>query len=99
MNVYINGKSAGEIQGTTLLKRGKQVILFRNFDGFGIAEKILKDYPIEKIVIVYNNISYETTSERFLEKGIKYHKPPFEPQIILPRSYFQVIDKKQISLC
>lgn len=85
MKMTASGKVVGDLVEGTLYKRGKQVVLFRNYDGFAIPEKIAKDPRVESVAIEYNGAVYSASIERWLTYGIRYHKEPYEPQIILRR--------------
>ena len=82
----------------TLTKRGKQVQLMRNMDGFGLSIDILEHPEIERVKIHFDGKIYMTDLETFDKKGIYYNHKDFEPQKILPRKYFSISDPNQKEL-
>lgn len=139
-----NGKIIGNKRGRQLIKRGKQAVLFRAMDGFGmptgLVDKMLATMEhdssksvrvfsqggnpglvqtdgseesdalrintqptgavasFDTVEIHYDDVIYQAPLSAFKEHGIPYHKPPFEPQYILPRKYFISIDSKQLRM-
>jgi hypothetical protein len=98
MEVIANGKRIGTVHKGTLIKSGKAVVLFRNYGGFGVPEEVLKNAFIHKVQVHYEGRTYEAHTDTFERKGIKYHQPPYEPQVILPRKYWSIEDSKQPQL-
>jgi hypothetical protein len=80
----------GTISNKTLIKRGKQVILMRKMDGFGVSLSSLKFHSFDQVEIHYLDKMYHATVDDFATKGIMYERPPFEKQVILPRRYWRV---------
>lgn len=82
-----------------LTKRGKQVVLFRNYDGFGLPLSVLK--TIKSLEIHYDGEVYTATPEDFYEHGIEndfkdtrtYHT---EKQLVLPRRFFKRGNQEQL---
>ena len=89
------GKVIGDLHGKTLIKRGRQVILFRVFDGFGISKDVLD--LVNKIVCHYEGKVYTADVEDFWEKGIEYDFAG-DKQLVLPRKFWAYQDKDQLSL-
>lgn len=98
MRLVINGKNTGNLIGSTLTKKGRQVVKFHAFDGFGLARHLLNNPRIKQIRLLYNGKIYKSSADNWLANGIPYHKPPYEPQIILTMNHFEVVDKNQLSL-
>lgn len=95
------------------MKSGKQVVLMRSMDGFGMPKEIIDnasvprtdnpypgngDLPLSLIEIHYEDKVYQAPVQLFREKGVRYERPPYEAQYILPRKYFVTIDKKQLRM-
>lgn len=97
MNLMIDGKIVGELKDGVLIKKGKQVVLFRNYDGFGLSTKILENTGIKKISLEYKGVLYQTTPQAFKELGITY-KNKYDEQKILQRKYWASKPDGQISL-
>lgn len=98
MRLIINGRYTGDLIGSTLNKKGRQVVKFHAFDGFGMPRHVLTNPRVKQIRLSYNNKIYKSSSENWLKHGIPYHKPPYEPQLVLTMQHFNVVDKEQLSL-
>lgn len=83
-------KTPGSIVGKTLVKRGKQVVLMRKMDGFGVSLTALKSGSFTMVECHYLEKIYHATVDDFATKGIMYERPPYEKQVILPRRYWRV---------
>jgi hypothetical protein len=94
----VQGKIVGTLVGKTLVKRGRQVVKFHAIDGFGIPQWQAMDRRIERIRLHYAGKVYKARVGDFIENGVPYHKPPYEPQFVLPLKYFEVVDSRQESL-
>ena len=97
MNLMIDGKIVGELKDGVLIKKGKQVVLFRNYDGFGLSKRILKNTGIKKISLEYSGTIYQTTPQVFIDHGITYTNR-YDEQIVLPRKYWASTPNGQTSL-
>lgn len=97
-DMWIFGKNTGKLIGSTLIKQGRQVQLMKIFDGFGIPQHIALNPRVKNVRIHYQGSIYKTTTGRFIDKGIPYHKRGYEPQFILPRNRFEVVNSKQQEL-
>ena len=97
-NLIIFGKNTGQLIGSTLVKKGRQVVLFEKLDGFGIPQHLILNPRIKNIRIHYKDEIYKATTGRFMDKGIPYHKEGYEPQFILPRNQFTKVNHKQTEL-
>lgn len=86
------GKYVGKLLNGCLFKKGKQVVLFRNFDGFGFSVGCLKDF--DRVQLEHDHKVYKATVETIKEHGIEY-KNGFDTQLVLPRKHWQVIDPMQ----
>ena len=95
MKLVISGKYTGDLIGSTLTKRGRQVVLFRAMDGFGLAKHLITNPRVKHIRLEYKGRLYKTTADQWLRHGIPFWRPPYEPQLILPRRYFDIIDNRQ----
>ena len=85
----VEGKVVGNLNSEgTLVKKGRQVMLFNIFDGFGIPDSVLQDPAVERIEVHYAQKVYRASYHDFLEHGVPYHRRPFEPQTILPRKFW-----------
>lgn len=82
--------AVGSISGKTLVKRGKQVILMRKMDGFGVSLEFLKSKSFDAVEVHYDDKIYHANVDDFATKGILYERPPYEKQVILPRRYWRV---------
>lgn len=82
--------SYGTIVGKSLIKRGKQVVLMRKMDGFGVSLSALKSQNFDRVEVHYLEKIYHATVDDFATKGIMYERPPYEKQVILPRRYWRV---------
>lgn len=110
MIVMYNGKKVGIQEGRKLIKSGKQVVLFRMMDGFGMPRQLVEESlsrkaedddpsePIESVEIHYLGKIYRAPLAEFLRNGKHYYRPPYEPQYILPRRFFSIEDPKQTRL-
>lgn len=109
-----NGKIIGTLENGKLIKSGKQAVLFRAMDGFGLPQDLVskdaaatstkaarqgRENPtIQEIEIRHHDRVYAARISDFLDHGIPYHRPPYEAQYILSRRYFTVRDTKQLTL-
>lgn len=98
MKLRVQGKVVGDLIGTTLVKKGKQVVKFHVLNGFGIPQWQALDHRIEKIRLYYGDKVYKARVGDFIKYGIPYHKYPYEAQFVLPLRHFEVVDSKQLSL-
>lgn len=96
--LVVKGKTVGNLVGTTLVKTGKQVVKFHIYDGFGVAQHLILDPRVEKIRLHYGNKIYKASVGDFINHGIAYHKPLYEPQFILPIKFFTVMDAQQLTI-
>lgn len=94
----VNGKLVGELEGTTLIKRGKQVVRMHTMDGYGVSQSLVLDPRIEKIELHSDDKIYVAPVGMLIEKGIPYHRQPYEPQFILPTGYWSVRDRHQTEI-
>lgn len=92
MKLYHKGKVIGELKGKHLYKKGGQVVLFRNLDGFGMSKDVLDLFY--RVTLTYKGVGYTARSEDFWEHGIPYNFNGDE-QLILPRSRFTYKNKDQ----
>lgn len=97
-DMVIGGKRTGKLIGSTLVKKGRQVVKFHAMDGFGLSRHLINNPRVKRIRLEYNGMTYKTTRENWLKHGIPYHRPPYEPQIVLPRQYFEIVNNKQEEL-
>jgi hypothetical protein len=94
-NVMYRGRCIGSVEGDTLVKKGKQVQLYRVFDGFGLSSAVLDTF--KDIRIEYEGKIYRATVELIKQKGVlKQFKEDL--QYVVPRKYWVVEDPKQLSL-
>ena len=100
MRAMISGKDTGRIVGSTYIKSGRQVVLMKIFDGFGVSRHMLTNPRIKNIRIHYNGLVYKASSATYLLKGIPYTDKSgrYEPQVILPRNQFDVVNADQTEL-
>lgn len=89
------GRKIGELRGKHLIKTGKQVVLFRNYDGFGLSKDVLD--LIEDVTVHYQGKIYKARTEDFWSKGIR-HSFMGDEQLILPRKYWTYKDRDQLTL-
>jgi len=94
----VSGKVVGDLDGSTLIKRGKQVVKMYEMDGYGIPQHLALNPRIKKIELHTDDKILTARVGAFIENGIPYHRPPYEPQFILPVNYFAVRDKHQAEL-
>lgn len=97
--MVVNGKYVGNLIGSTLVKRGRQVVRMYSMDGYGVSQHLCLHPRIKHIRLEVDGRVYKASTGRFIEKGIPYHKQGYEPQWILPRHMFEVVDARQTSLC
>lgn len=97
MELMIDGKIVGELKDGDLIKRGKQVVLFRRYDGFGFSRKIIDTPEIKQIRVEYQDKTYTTTPMMFVTRGIPYSNGD-DKQLILPRKWWAVKDDDQQTL-
>lgn len=95
MKLQVGTKTAGELIGDTLLKRGKQVVLFRIYDGFAVSNSHLNMPELKRIRIEYEGSVYKATKDQFLKHGIP-HKFGNEQQLVLPRRYFDNTNQERL---
>lgn len=98
MKVRMQGRIVGDLVGSTLVKRGRQVQMMNIMGGFGIPQAQVLDMRIEKFRLHYGGKVYKARVGDFINSGIPYHRPPYEPQFILPLKYFECLDDKQTNL-
>jgi len=96
--MIISGKNTGDLIGSTLVKSGRQVVKFHAMDGFGLPRHLINNPRVKNIRLHYQGLVYKTTAEMYRTKGIPYHRPPYEPQLVLPRNLFNVVDSNQTEL-
>jgi hypothetical protein len=84
----VSGKIIGTLEGDTLVKKGKQVMLMRIFDGFGIPVTVFDDERVRYIEVHYKNKVYRVFTGEYRRHGIPFHREPYEAQLVLPRRYF-----------
>lgn len=96
----IDGKVAAYREGDTVWKKGKQVMLFRNLDGFGFSQSLILDETIEWVKLKYEGLVYTVNRSTFLSEGTMYTnpQPPHDAQVILPRKFWLKTDPNQPSL-
>lgn len=78
-----------------LIKSGKQVMLFRIYDGFGMSVEVLEQ--VDRVTVHHNGISYTATTDEFWTHGID-HDFYGDKQKILPRKFWLSRDSNQITL-
>lgn len=98
MKLIVSGRYIGDLDGTTLTKKGRQVVKMHVMDGFGLPKALVNHARVTKVRLHYKGRIYQTTTEMYRRRGIPYHRPPYEAQVVLPVEYFQVIDARQASL-
>lgn len=76
-----------------LIKRGKEVVLFKIYDGFGIPVRVLD--RIKTVEVHYKDETYIARVELFRVYGIK-HTFGDEKQLILPRKYWLVASQEKL---
>lgn len=82
-----------------LIKKGKQVVLFENYDGFGVPIKVLE--KIRGVEIHYKGKVYIATTDTFYNNGIEHtFQDPSnyrqEKQLILPRKFWDAPDQTRL---
>lgn len=92
----VNGKNIGELKGGVLIKKGKQVKRFKKYDGYAIPEGLLQDETVKYIRVIDEVGIYEASIGLFKNKGIRYHRKPYESQLVLPRKYW--VDPRQVRM-
>jgi hypothetical protein len=95
----IKDKQIGNVVDGTLHKTGKQVVLFRNYDGFAITADV--PYPllgVERVELTYEGKTYTAPISQFDAHGIRYKHPNYEAQVVLPRRFWIVRESNQTSL-
>lgn len=97
MEITAFGKKIGTLQNGVLLKTGKQVVLFKKYDGFGFTRKVLLDERIDQIEIHYEGKIYKTVPSQFFYYGVPYDDNG-DQQLILPRKRWTIIDPAQTTL-
>lgn len=70
----------------TLVKRGKQVVLFRLHDGFGVGLDVLNQ--VNAVEVHYHGETYTATRADFRKHGIIADYQGYETQFILPRKFW-----------
>lgn len=111
MKYSYNGKVIGILKDGKLIKSGRQAVLFKAMDGFGLPQDLVSHNlnksvqlkepggeKINQIEIRHSGKIYQASTSDFLEHGIKYHRPPYEAQYILQRRFFTVRDTNQLTL-
>jgi hypothetical protein len=78
-----------------LVKTGKQVVLFKIYDGFGLPIEVLSS--IKSVEIHYKGVIYTATPSMFYEHGIA-NRYQDESQLILPRKYFGTNNQTELNL-
>ena len=89
------GHIIGDLRGKTLYKKGRQVVLFRNFNGFGASKDTLD--VVDRIVCSYEGKQYTASSEDFWTKGINWNDKG-DAQLILPLQHWSLEDSRQTKL-
>lgn len=97
MQLMIDGKIVGELKDGVLVKKGRQVVLFRRYDGFGFTQKIVDTPGIQKILVNYNGVEYITSPAVLSAHGIRYDNHG-EEQIVLPRKWWGTQNEEQLPL-
>lgn len=92
MKLMHNGLVVGELDGRTLTKRGKQVQLFRMYNGFAVSVSLLDQ--VDTVIVHYQGRAYKATAQRFREQGIP-HRYKFDDQLVLPRPFWDEVETKQ----
>lgn len=82
-----------------LVKKGKQVVLFKNYDGFALPLYVLK--IISSVEIHYGGKTYQASPDTFYKHGIEhtFEDPRTfkqEKQLVLPRKYWNVPDQASL---
>jgi len=97
--IYVGNRFAGTITNLNgekvfLSYRNRAKHFFRNFKGWGLSREVfsyLKLNGVKQIHLRINLADTLTSNITDWEKhAIPYHKPPYEPQLILPEKFFKI---------
>ena len=88
----MNPKKWGTITNKTLVKKGKQVVLFYRDDAFGVSLEALKSGSFDRVKLHYQGKVYSADVETFRLEGTPYQRDGFEKQILLERKRFTVTE-------
>jgi hypothetical protein len=80
-----------------LVKTGKQIMLFRIYDGWGVSTEVLKRYRPTHIQLYMEGEAYQASIDKFRQNGIRYNDSGDE-QIILPRKHWEYKNLNQTQL-
>lgn len=97
MEIVRQGKIVGTLENGVFTKTGKQVVLFKKYNGFGFSQEILSEYPIKKIVVQYGQTEYITSPKSFYDHGI-YYDDYGDKQLVLPRKWWTEVMPGQTQL-
>lgn len=96
--VYLDGRHIGSItklgngKKTLICHRNRKKHFFRKYNGWGISQEALHLLAGTDVTHIQVRIGKSTTLtsnlKDWFKHGKKYHKPPYEPQIILPEKHF-----------
>jgi len=97
--VVHNGKTIGVMDGDRLVKKDKQVVLYRKYDGWAIPVEVLKKYRPKRIQLFFDEQAYQATIDSFRDrKKVIFNDFEGEAQVILPRKYWSHKDLRQQEL-
>lgn len=95
MKVRQGGKIIGDIESRVLVKKGKQVVLFKKYNGFAFSIATLGLF--DTVYIHYGGNVYRATRMQIEHNGIP-HSYGYDTQLVLPLSYFEIVSDKQSRL-
>jgi hypothetical protein len=103
--VFLNSKEIGWMTTTMngkkayISPRNRPQHYFRIFEGWGLSRDVLEFLKQNRFNEVHLRIGLRETLiskiEDWDEHGIPYHRPPYEPQLVLPEKF---MEKKVIPL-
>ena len=88
MKLTLHGKTIGQVEDGWLVKSGKQAVLFRNLNGFGVAKDAFRFFT-KGVEIHYEGKIYRATLEDF-KQARTYDHLGYEPQKVLPMKYWTI---------
>jgi len=94
----IGGKTVGRIVGNKFVKTGRQAVLFKRHNGFGVAREILDSYDFDWLEVHYDGIVYTVDKPTFMRHGKGINIDGYEPQVVLPKRYWSCHSERQTSL-
>lgn len=80
-------RTPGILRDGTLIKQGKQVVLFKIYDGFAIPKEVAELPEVDRVQVHYEGDVYSAPIETFFNYGIP-HKYKDEEQLVLSRKWW-----------